>query len=62
MGLGKSRQTVVAVRLAAGRGRILILCPATLRINWKQEIRMVYPDTVVGTVGEDRITALYDCQ
>ena len=62
MGLGKSRQTVVAARLAAGRGRILILCPATLRINWKQEIRMVYPDAVVGTVGEDRITALYGCQ
>lgn len=62
MGLGKSRQTVVAARLAAGSGRVLILCPASLRINWEREIRMVYPDAVVGMAGEDRITTLYGCQ
>lgn len=61
MGLGKSRQTVVAARLAAGEGRVLIVCPASLRINWEREIRMVYPDTIVGMAGEDRISALYGC-
>lgn len=61
MGLGKSRQTVVATRLAAGEGRVLILCPASLRINWEREIRMVYPDAVVGMAGEDRMATLYGC-
>ena len=61
MGLGKSRQTVVATRLAAGKGRVLILCPASLRINWEREIHMVYPDAVVGMVGDDRIATLYGC-
>lgn len=63
MGLGKSRQTVVATRLAAGKeGRVLILCPASLRINWEREIRMVYPDAIVGMAGEDRMATLYGCQ
>ena len=62
MGLGKSRQSVVAARVAAGEGRVLILCPASLRINWEREIRMVYPDAVVGMAGEDRIATLYGCQ
>jgi hypothetical protein len=62
MGLGKSRQTVVATRLAAGDGRVLILCPASLRINWEREIRMVYPNAVIGMVGEDRLATLYGCQ
>ncbi len=61
MGLGKSRQTVVAARMAAGEGRVLIVCPASLRINWEREIRMVYPDAIVGMAGEDRISALYGC-
>lgn len=61
MGLGKSRQTVVATRLIAGEGRVLILCPASLRINWEREIRAVYPSAVVGIVGEDRHATLYGC-
>ena len=62
MGLGKSRQAVVASRLAAGAGRVLIVCPASLRINWEREILAVYPQAVIGMVGEDRITTLYGCQ
>ncbi|RMX08868.1 DEAD/DEAH box helicase [Corticibacter populi] len=61
MGLGKSRQTVVALRLAAGRGRVLIACPASLRLNWEREIRMVYPDAKVGMLGEDRMATLHAC-
>ena len=61
MGLGKSRQTVVAARLVAGQGRVLVVCPASLRINWEREIRAVYPDAVVGMVGEDRLPTLYGC-
>lgn len=61
MGLGKSRQTVVATRLIAGEGRVLILCPASLRINWEREIHAVYPKAVVGIVGEDRHATLYGC-
>ncbi|WP_244883877.1 DEAD/DEAH box helicase [Paracidovorax oryzae] len=61
MGLGKSRQTVVASRLAAGKGRVLIVCPASLRLNWEREIRMVYPEATVGMVGEDRIATLQAC-
>jgi SNF2 family DNA or RNA helicase len=62
MGLGKSRQAVVACRLAAGDARILILCPASLRINWEREIHLVFPDAIVGMVGEDRMATLHGCQ
>ncbi len=61
MGLGKSRQVVVATRMIAGDGRVLILCPASLRINWEREIHAVYPNAIVGLVGEDRTPTLYGC-
>lgn len=61
MGLGKSRQTVVATRMAAVHGRVLILCPASLRINWEREIRAVYPTAIIGMVGEDRHETLFGC-
>lgn len=62
MGLGKTRQAVVASRLAAGEGRILIVCPASLRINWEREIHTVYPDDIVGMLGEDRMATLRGCR
>lgn len=64
MGLGKSRQTVVASWLAArfGEGRVLIACPASLRINWEREIRAVFPQARIGMVGEDRVATLHGCQ
>lgn len=62
MGLGKTRQAVVACRLAAGEARILIACPASLRINWEREIRMVFPNDLVGMVGEDRMATLRGCR
>lgn len=62
MGLGKSRQAVVASRIAAGRGRILVVCPASLRINWVREIQGVFPKDRVGMVGEDRLEMLQACR
>ncbi len=37
------------------------MCPASLRLNWEREIRMVYPEATVGMVGEDRIATLQAC-
>ena len=73
MGLGKSRQTVVSAWFAAGMddaglvpssapGRVLLVCPTSLRINWEREIRAVYPDAVIGMVGDDGVATLYGCQ
>ncbi|MCR6480956.1 DEAD/DEAH box helicase [Variovorax sp. ZS18.2.2] len=70
MGLGKSRQVVVGTRtmadeiraLMGSSGRVLIVCPASLRINWEREIRLIYPQATVGFVGEDRMSTLHACQ
>lgn len=78
MGLGKTRQTVVAARMAAEREllraarpasaglpvlpRVLVLCPASLRINWQREIQAVYPNDLVGMVGQDRMEMLHGCR
>lgn len=37
MGLGKTTSTVIAA-LESGVKKVLIICPATLKINWKREI------------------------
>ena len=37
MGLGKTTSTIIAA-LEAGAKKVLIICPATLKINWKREI------------------------
>ncbi len=52
MGLGKTRQAVVAGRLAAGAGIVLVVCPASLAINWEREIKAVYPAARVALVGQ----------
>lgn len=49
MGLGKSYQALVA----AGDGTkaaTLIVCPASLKINWEREVKMVYPEDVIQTI------------
>ena len=43
MGLGKTRQAIVALEAAAPEGVILVVCPASLKLNWKREILMVDP-------------------
>jgi SNF2 family DNA or RNA helicase len=51
MGLGKTRQAIVGMQIAAPTGMILVVCPASLKLNWRREIRMVDPDTKVEVVG-----------
>lgn len=53
MGLGKSRQAIAASHIRAGEGQVLIVCPASLIINWMREIRAVLPDATISTQGYD---------
>src|SRR5215510_12302330 len=51
MGLGKTRQAIVGMQVAVPTGMILVVCPASLKLNWRREIRMVDPDARVEVVG-----------
>jgi SNF2 family DNA or RNA helicase len=50
MGLGKTRQAIVAMDVGAPEGAILVICPASLKRNWRREIRLVDPDAVVEVI------------
>ncbi len=50
MGLGKSRQAIVALREAAPQGPFLVICPAGVKLNWRREIRLVESDADVFVV------------
>lgn len=52
MGLGKTRQAVVAAHLASGSDHILVVCPASLCINWQREINALFPDDTVAFIGQ----------
>ena len=45
MGLGKTRQSIVALRHAEPIGPYLVVCPASVKLNWQREIATV--DSVV---------------
>jgi SWI/SNF-related matrix-associated actin-dependent regulator 1 of chromatin subfamily A len=49
MGLGKTRQAIVAAGESGAKGT-LVICPASLKINWSREIKMVYPEDEVHTI------------
>ena len=51
MGLGKTRQAIVALLQAAPQGVFLVICPASLKLNWAREIRMVDAAAQVEVVG-----------
>ena len=51
MGLGKTRQAIVGMQIAAPTGMILVVCPASLKLNWRREIRMVDRDAKVEVIG-----------
>lgn len=52
MGLGKTRQAVIAAGDTA-EGDILVVCPASLKLNWEREIRAVYPEDNIFIFGRD---------
>ena len=51
MGLGKTRQAIVALNEAAPSGAVLVICPASLKLNWEREIRMVDAAAAVEVIG-----------
>ena len=55
MGLGKTRQAIVALNVAVPEGVILIVCPASLKLNWKREILMVDPAARIEIIGYDKV-------
>ncbi len=54
MGLGKSRQGAVAADLIPGPGAVLVICPASLKINWEREIHQIAPNATVAFAGQSR--------
>ena len=51
MGLGKTRQAVVALDIAREDGIFLVVCPASLKLNWKREILLVDPEARIEVIG-----------
>jgi SWI/SNF-related matrix-associated actin-dependent regulator 1 of chromatin subfamily A len=47
MGLGKTRQSTIAADILRKGGKVLIVCPATLKLGWRDEILKVLPDAKV---------------
>jgi SWI/SNF-related matrix-associated actin-dependent regulator 1 of chromatin subfamily A len=53
MGLGKTRQAIVAMEAGCPEGTILIVCPASIKLNWKREIQMVDSEASIEVLGID---------
>ena len=53
MGLGKTRTAIVAAREQAPTGPFLVICPASLKLNWEREIHMVEPGAHVQVLDTD---------
>ena len=49
MGLGKTFQAIMAAGEVSDEAT-LVICPASLKINWEREIRMVYPEDTIAIV------------
>lgn len=45
-GLGKSLTSIIAA-LELGAKKVLVICPATLKLNWEREIRVFSDDVIV---------------
>jgi len=52
MGLGKTKQAVMAAGEESEDG-VIIICPASLKINWAREILSVYPDANIKIINSD---------
>lgn len=49
MGLGKTKQAILAAG-TVGKKSILVICPASLKINWEREIHIEYPEDEVDII------------
>ena len=47
MGLGKTRQAILALSHGNPTQPFLVVCPASLKINWEREIHMIFPEDKV---------------
>jgi SWI/SNF-related matrix-associated actin-dependent regulator 1 of chromatin subfamily A len=57
MGLGKTRQAIVAMEAGCPEGTILVVCPASIKLNWKREILMVDDKASIEVLGVDNYQA-----
>lgn len=51
MGLGKTRQSVIAMTETEPEGPYLVVCPASVKLNWAREISIALPEAVTKVVG-----------
>ena len=54
MGLGKTRQAIVAMEAGCPEGIVLVVCPASLKLNWRREILMVDSNASIEVLGVDK--------
>ncbi len=54
MGLGKTRQAIVAMEAGVPDGKVLVVCPASIKLNWKREIQLVDALAEVEVLGVDQ--------
>ena len=57
MGLGKTRQAIVAMEAGCPDGAILVVCPASIKLNWRREILMVDENSSIEVLGVDNVQA-----
>ena len=55
MGLGKTRQSVIAMTEAEPAGPWLVVCPASVKHNWAREIYLALGDEETWVVGSDPV-------
>ena len=51
MGLGKTRQSIIALTETESVGPYLVVCPASVKLNWHREIVHVLPQAETAIVG-----------
>src|SRR5262245_57360903 len=54
MGLGKTRQAIVALEGATPEGPVLVVCTASLKLNWRREILLLDEDARIEVLGFDK--------
>jgi SNF2 family DNA or RNA helicase len=53
MGLAKTATSIIAA-LETNSEKILIVCPASLKLNWKKEIQILEPDANIAIIDSDK--------